>query len=487
MQYDVLILGGGVVGCALAYSLCGYEGKVALLERGADLGEGASKANSGIVHAGFDAKAGTLKARLNVEGARMYPSLCETIGAPYGQPGALVLGFTEGDRAVLQKLYDQGIANGVEGLRLLTPAEVLEMEPNINPEIIGALYAPTSGITSPYEVTYALADTAALNGVEFHLDTQVVQLVKVDEGWEVQTTNGTYTARAIVNCAGLGALALHNQISKKQHTVIPRKGQYYLLDRLRELPFYMTMFQCPTAMGKGVLVSPTVHGNLLLGPTAEDITDPEDTSTTAAGLKTILDRVRFTWPGVSTRSTITTFSGVRAHETGDDFVIGPVEDAPMAFEALGIESPGLTAAPAIGKMLAEQVTKALSLREKSNFTLKTLKAMKPFHTMSTEERAKAVAEDPENGNLICRCEQVTEAEIRAAIRRPVGARTIDAVKHRTRAGMGRCQGGFCSPRVLEILSEELSLPPTKITKNGGASYLLVETIAEAAKEEGNHA
>ncbi len=481
MHLDVLIIGAGVVGCAVARELSRYHGSLAVLERMADVAEGASKANSGIVHAGFDAKPGTLKARLNVEGAKMYPDLCKSLGAPYSQPGALVLGFTQEDLHTLKELYDQGIQNGVPGLALLSAQEVLALEPGTNPEVTGALLAGTSGLTSPYELSFALADHAARNGASFYMETEVREIFREGDIWHVLTSRGEFTARAVINCAGTHSAKLHNMISDRKYTIVPRRGEYYLMDRMAHLPFSRTMFQCPTKMGKGILVSPTVHGNLLLGPSAEDIDDDADTATTAMGLKAVLEKAQLTWKNASPRGTITTFSGIRAHETNGDFVIGPVEGAPMAFEALGIESPGLSAAPAIGKMLGGQVASALGLAEKEAY-LPAIPRPKSFHAMDLQERAQAVRENPENGSLVCRCEQVTEAEIREAIRRPVGARTIDGVKRRTRAGMGRCQGGFCSPRVLAILSEELGIPYTQVTKCGGESRLLVGTIAEAALE-----
>ncbi len=481
MHLDVLIIGAGVVGCALARELSRFEMSLAVLERRADVAEGASKANSGIVHAGFDAKPGTLKARLNVEGAKMYPELCKALGAPYTQPGALVLGFTQEDTHTLKELYDQGIQNGVPGLRLLSREEVLALEPNTNPDVTGALLAETSGLTSPYELSFALADHAALNGAAFYMETEVVNIFRQGESWHVITDRDTFTASVVINCAGIQSAKLHNMMSEKKYTVIPRRGEYYLMDRMAHLPFTRTMFQCPTKMGKGILVSPTVHGNLLLGPSAEDINDDADTATTSMGLKDVLDKARLTWKNASPRGTITTFSGIRAHEKNGDFVIGPVDGAPMAFEALGIESPGLSAAPAIAKMLCGQVVSALSAKEKEAY-LPATKRPKPFHAMSLAERAQSVRDNPENGSLVCRCEQVTEAEIREAIRRPVGAHTIDGVKRRTRAGMGRCQGGFCSPRVLAILSEELGIPYTEVTKCGGESRLLTGTISEAAQE-----
>ncbi len=485
MHVDVLIIGAGVVGCALAREISRYEASVAVLERMSDVAEGASKANSGIVHAGFDAKPGTLKAKLNVQGAMMYPALCGELGAPYAQPGALVLGFEPEDANTLQELYDQGVQNGVPGLRLLSREEVLALEPNTNPDVMGALLAETSGLTSPYELSFALADHAAQNGAAFHFETEVQKISRRGDVWRVLTSRGEFFAQAIVNCAGVQSAKLHNQISQRKYAIIPRRGEYYLMDRMARLPFSRTMFQCPTKMGKGILVSPTVHGNLLLGPSAEDIGDEADTATTAMGLKAVLDKARLTWKNASPRGTITTFSGIRAHETNGDFVIGQIEGVPMAFEALGIESPGLSAAPAIARLLGGQIAQALELREKAVF-LPAVPRPKAFHAMSLAEKAQAVKEDAENGSLVCRCEQVTEAEIRDAIRRPVGARTIDGVKRRTRAGMGRCQGGFCSPRVLDILAEELHISPTEVTKCGGESRLLVGTIADAAQEDSLH-
>ncbi len=478
MEYDVVIIGGGVVGCAVARLLSAYEGTMALLERGADVAEGASKANSGIVHAGFDAKPGTLKARLNVEGSRMYEALCRETGAPYGQPGAMVLAFSDEEMQTVRQLMAQGLENGVEGLSVIDGAQVLALEPNANPAVKGALLAETSGLTSPYELTCALADDAAQEGVCFRLGTEVTSIEKIEGGYRLQTNRGTVETRLLVNCAGVASAELHNQISNKKLHITPRKGEYYLLDRSVPLTFTRTMFQTPTKMGKGVLVSPTMHGNLLLGPTAQDVTDNRDVSTTAEALAMAAEAAKLTWPKENLRTVITTFAGMRAHEDGGDFIIGATEGAQGAYEAIGIESPGLTAAPAIAKMLCEQIAGENGLKKKASWQ-GAPKRPKPFYAMATEERAEAVKRDPLYGNLVCRCEQVTEAEIRAAIRRPVGATTIDAVKRRTRAGMGRCQGGFCSPRVLEILAEELHIAPTEVTKCGGESRLLMGTIAEA--------
>ena len=482
MYTEILLIGAGITGCALARVLSRYDVQVTVIDRGADVAEGASKANSGIVHAGFDAHPGTMKAKLNVEGATMYPDLCKELGVPYGQPGALVIGFNEEDRKTLENLVQQGIDNGVPGVRLIERDEVLRMEPNTNPEVLCALYAPTSGLTSPYEMTFALADHAALNGVTFKMNKEVTNVWQDETGlWHVQATSGEYTCKVVINCAGVGSAIIHNMMSDDKREIINRRGQYYLMDRVTPLPFTMTMFQCPTKMGKGVLVSPTVHGNVLLGPSAEDIPDALDVSTTADGLAFVLEKSKLTWPAASPRGTITNFSGIRAHEAKGDFVIGAVTGRTNAYETVGIESPGLSSAPAIAEMLGQQIAEEQGLTKKADY--KPAQPLpKPFHAMTNEERAAAVAADPLYGKLVCRCEVVTEAEIRAAIRRPVGAHTIDGVKRRTRAGMGRCQGGFCSPRVAEIIAEELGIPMTEVTKCGGESRLLTGTIQDAMKE-----
>ncbi|NLV57391.1 MAG: NAD(P)/FAD-dependent oxidoreductase [Clostridiales bacterium] len=482
MEYDIVIIGGGVVGCAVARLLSAYEGSIALIERSTDVAEGASKANSGIVHAGFDAEPGSLKAKLNVEGAGMYEALCAELGVPFARPGALVLAFDEEQRATVEDLYHKGLANGVEGLEIIGRERILELEPNVNPQVVCALWAKTSGLVSPYELTYALADHAVINGVDFLLETEAKDIHKENGTFVVSTTKGDLHARVLVNCAGISSARLHNMLSDTKYEVIARKGEYYLLDHTVAPAFTRTMFQTPGKMGKGILVSPTTHGNLLLGPTAEDVTDDWDTATTAAALRMVSEKARRTWPKENLRTCVTTFAGIRAHEKGGDFIVGPTQGVKGAYEAIGIESPGLSASPAIAQRLVSQILQDNPLKKKVEWK-PAYKGPKPFSGMTIQERAEAYAQNPEYGAVICRCEQVTEAEIRDAIRRPLGARTLDAVKRRTRAGMGRCQGGFCSPRVLEILAEELKVDPTQVTKSGGKSYLLVGTLASITGKE----
>ena len=485
-MYDVIIIGAGVIGCAVAQEVAKYEGKLLVLDRADDVSEGASKANSGLVHAGHDAEPGSEKARLNVKGAKMYPQLCRKLGVPFGQSGAMVLAFSEDDREALEKLLAQSIVNEVENCRIINHDEILSMEPNVNPDVVCALYIPSAGLVSPYELTVALANAAAFNGAEFKFETEVSSIEPVEEGWAVHTAQGVYHTRAVVNCAGVFAGKLHNMISTRKVSITPRRGQYYLVDRESNLRFGMTMFQVPTVMGKGVLITPTTHGNLIVGPNAEDIDDRLDTSTTAEGLEEVLSKAQLTYPGLTLRNVITTFSGIRAHEKDGDFIIGAVEGAKDgAFEAIGIESPGLSAAPAIGEELGIWVAYSLQLKKKQPL-LEMPPMPKSFSHMSEKERVEAFKINSDYGQIICRCETVTEAEVRQSIRQKVGAKNIDGVKRRTRAGMGRCQGGFCSPRIAQILSEELGITLEEVTKFGGESRLLVGELNDFQPEDIKH-
>ena len=424
-ESDILIIGSGITGCAVARELSRFDATVTVLDRGSDLAEGATKANSGLVHAGYDALPGTKKAYYNVRGAIMYPELCRILHVPYRMNGALVIALEESDRNTLAGLMERGRRNDVSDLRILEHDEIISLEPLINPQVLCALYVPSGAVVSPYEMAYALADDAALNGVSFLFDREVVNISKTENGlFSVMAGKDVFICRVLVNCAGTSGAAIHNMLSSDKLEMVFRRGQYYLLDRAVKQPFERTVFQCPSSLGKGVLVSPTVHGNLLLGPNAEDINDPLDTATTAAGLAEVLEKARLTWPSLSTKTNITNFSGIRAHLTCDDFVVGPCEDCSGLFEAIGIESPGLSSAPAIGQDLSLMIASFLGLSEKKRIVPYTAPFI-PFRDMSSEQRADAVASDSAYGNIICRCEVITEAEILAAIRRPVGARRGD--------------------------------------------------------------
>ena len=461
VKFDVAVVGAGVVGCAVARELSRFAARVAVVEAGSDVAEGASKANSAIVHAGFDAKPGTNKARFNVLGNAMFEDVCRELRVPFRRNGSLVLAFGPEDEAALAELKARGEANGVP-TEILSRDELRRREPNVSPEATAALWAPTGGITCPYELTFRMAENAAANGVEFVFDAEVKALRREGEEWAVSCADGReIRARAVVNCAGVRSDELNNLVSSTKYSIRARRGEYLMLDRDEDGAFSATMFQVPSKMGKGILVSPTVDGTVIVGPTAEDVDDKADVSTTYAGLDKVKSGARRTFPALPLDKVITEFSGLRAHETTvGDFVVGEAPDAPQFFNAVGVESPGLTSAPAIGVHLAEAVAKRLGLARKDPAGISKDAGWWPrTRELDPESLAALVRRDPAYGRIVCRCEEVTEGEIRAAIRARVGARTLDGVKRRTRSGMGRCQGGFCTPRVIEILGSELGLPP----------------------------
>ena len=474
---DVIIIGAGVSGCAIARELARYQASILVLDKEEDVCCGTTKANSAIVHAGFDAAHGTLMAKLNVEGSRMMPALAKELDFAYRQCGSLVVCLREEDRPQLEALYQNGVANGVEGLRIIGREELREMEPNVADEAVAALWAPTGGIVCPFGLTFALAENAAKNGVRFQFDTAVTGLSPIEGGWRVETSRGPLEARLVVNAAGVYADVLHNMAAPADPMqIIPRRGDYFLLDRTAGGHVRHTVFQLPGKFGKGVLVTPTVHGNLLVGPTSIDIEDKEATATTAAGLDEVRAKSGLAVKDIPLRQTITSFAGLRAHEPRHDFFIGEV--APGFVDCAAIESPGLSSAPAIGKMAAGIAAESLHLAQKSDFD-PTRKGILDPKTLPLEERAELIRQNPAYGQIICRCESVTEGEIIDAIHRVPGARSLDGVKRRTRAGMGRCQAGFCSPRVMEILSRELGVPLADITKAGGRSKIIVGVNKDA--------
>lgn len=470
-MYDVIIIGGGVIGCAIAREMARFERKIALFERASDVCEGTSKANSGIVHAGYDATPGTLKARLNVLGNQKMETLSRELDFPFKKNGSFVLMFEEDGRPSLEKLYEKGIQNGVKDLQILSGEEVRKMEPNVSLEVKAALYAPTAGIVCPFGLTYALAENAAVNGVEFKLNTAVSGIEKNKDGFTVITESGSFDTKFIINAAGVYADVIHNMVSKKEMKIVPRRGQYCLMDKEIGNLTKATLFQLPTKLGKGVLVTPTVHGNLLVGPNAEDLEDKEGINTTKEGLDDILIRGAKSVLNLPNGKVITSFAGLRANEKGGDFIIEEAEDVKGFIDVAGIASPGLSASPAIGEYVAELMQKIAPAPYKENFVA-TREGIPNMATATMEERKRYIEQDPAYANVICRCELVTEGEILESIRRPVGATTLDGVKRRTRAGMGRCQSGFCSPKVVEILSRELNQDISKITKMGGKSVFI---------------
>lgn len=476
-MYDAVIIGAGITGCAVARYLSRYEGTFLVLEREEDVCTGTSKANSAIIHAGYDAKHGSLMAKYNVRGSRMYEALSEELEFPYVRNGSLVVCLDESGLPRLRALYENGVKNGVPDLELISRERLLELEPNISDEAIAALYAPTGAIICPFLATIALAENAYANGVEFRMNTEVTALSANEDGWIVQTSRGAIRTKAVVNAAGVYADVFHNMVSAKKLHITPRRGDYCLLDKTTGGFVTHTIFQLPDAYGKGVLVTPTVHGNTLVGPTAIDIDDREGVNTTAEGLNALMEKAGRTVKHLPMREVITSFAGLRAHEEHHEFVIGECEDAPGFFDCAGIESPGLSSAPAIGLDIADELAEKLKLLKNEHFCGRRQGMLNP-DTLSLEARNELIRREPSYGQIICRCEGITEGQIRDAIRRPLGARSLDGVKRRVRAGMGRCQAGFCSPKTMEILAEELNIPISEVTKSGGASKLIVGGVKE---------
>lgn len=473
-MYDVIIIGAGVSGAATARELSRYKVNACVIEKEEDVCCGTSKANSAIVHAGYDAATGSLMAKLNVRGNQMMEQLAKDLDFPFKKNGSLVVCLHEEDMPNLQALYDRGVANGVKDLRILNQEELRAMEPNISDDAYAALYAPTAGIVCPFNLNIAMAENACVNGVEFKFDTEVTGLHPIEGGWAIETNQGTFETKYVVNAAGVYADTLHNMVSAKKIHITPRRGDYCLLDKTAGNLVSKTIFALPGKFGKGILVAPTVHGNLILGPTAIDIEDKEGTNTTREGLDQVIAKCGMNVKNIPMRSVITSFAGLRAHEDGHEFLIGELEDAKGFIDCAGIESPGLTSSPAIGEMVAEILREKLHLEKNENFVA-TRKGVLDPDALSKEERIELIRKNPAYGNIICRCEMITEGEILDAIHRPLGAKSLDGVKRRTRAGMGRCQAGFCSPRTMEILARERHVSMFDITKSGGESKIVTGT------------
>ena len=441
------------------------------MERCSDICEGTSKANSGIVHAGFDATPGTLKAKMNVQGSKRMEALSKELDFSYKRNGSLVLCFEDADRSKLEELLEKAEKNGVEGCQIISGDEVRQMEPQVSDQVVAALYAPAGGIVCPFGLTIALAENACANGVEFFLNQEVQNIVKKDGYYEVCTQDHVYETKLVVNAAGVYADVFHNMVSEQKIQIIPRKGEYCLLDKKVGEFVSHTIFQLPTKYGKGVLVTPTVHGNLMLGPTAVDELDKENIATTArrSGGSAAACGLKYTKPAKTPDYHV--ICQLRAHTEKNDFIIEEVADAPGFIDVAGIESPGLSSAPAIGIYVAEMIEKLLPAEDNPEF-VSTRKGVVCMEELSMEERHLMIRKNPAYANVICRCEMVTEGEILDAIHRPLGATTLDGVKRRTRAGMGRCQAGFCSPKTVEILARELGCDISEITKKGRNSGFL---------------
>ena len=486
-KYDFAIIGAGVSGAWIAYELSKYECSVVVLEKENDVCEGTSKANSAIVHAGFDPISGSLMAKLNVRGNELIRTLHKEMSIPFRQVGSLVVAFNEEGLEAIKKLYERGVANGVPELKLLSKEETLAREKHLSQACLGSLYAPTAGVCSPFELTAAPMDLAIENGVTLlrGYELKKVERKKDEKGNDVLILNDELEISTVINASGVHADKVAAMFGDTSFKIHPRKGEYSLLDNNVGYLTSTVIFQPPTSSGKGILVTPTVDGNILVGPTAQDVDDADDVTTTSAGQKVVFESARISVPEVSERDVITSFAGVRAvsdykNDAGvADFKIG-FSSVSGLYNVVGICSPGLSAAPAIGEYVAsELVAKGLVGKKKANF--KSKRNVVRFMELSDEEKLAAIKRNPLYARVICRCESVTEGEIVDCIHRPCGAVDMDGVKRRVRAGMGRCQSGFCGPRVMEILSRELKIPYTAVTKFGKGSWM---TVAKKGFEEG---
>lgn len=474
-MYELVIIGAGVSGCCIAREISRYEIHACVIEKGDDVASGTSKANTGVIHTGLEADPGSLMAKLCVRGNELMYQWAKEIHFPAEKNGKLIVCTNEEDMPLLNKQLENAIANGVPGCEIIGREELLRREPNLTERAVAALWAPTGGIVCPFNLAIAAAENAAMNGMEFRFETEAESIEKKDYGWLIHTNQGEIETKAIVNAAGLYADKFHNMVSEKKINITARKGEYIFFDRSIGTIFNTTVVPLPGKMGKGIAASYTINGNFFIGPTATDIDDKEGMNTT----EPILDKLKkiastelqLTKDPLPLNKIITSFAGARAHEDHHEFIVEEVSDAPFFFDAAGIESPGLTSSPAIGEMLSGIIAERMHLHRKDNFVAQR-KGFIKFLDLTDEERAELIQENPLYGNIVCRCEMVTEGQIVDAINRPIRATSVDAVKRRVRAGMGRCQGGFCMPKVMNILARELGIDMTEVTKKGSKSKLL---------------
>jgi len=478
-RYDVIIIGAGVVGAHIARQLSRYRLRILLLDKAADVGDGTTKANTAIVHAGYDAKPGTNKARFNVAGNPMFEQICGELDIEFDRCGTYVVGISDEDLITLRDLYERGVANGIPGLELISGEEMRRREPGLTESTTGALYAATGGIVDPFALCFAAAENAVSNGVELRLETEVQGFLREADTGDgsaiagVITNRGAFRSRWTIIAAGLFADDLMHAAGLDSFTITPRKGEYFVLDRTARAQVRNVLFPCPTPVSKGILVTPTIHGNIMLGPTATNIHDKENLSTTAEGLDEVMTGALKLVPGLDTRQIIRSFTGLRAGGNTGDFLIEIPAERPGLLVLAGIESPGLTASPAIAVHVVEMLREAgLEMIERPEFN-PLRKGIPRFSHLSSAEQEALIAQDPRYGRVICRCETVTEGEVVAACHTPIPARTYDALKRRTRIGTGRCQGAFDTPLVLEIMAREYGVSPLEITLKGGASPLVV--------------
>ncbi len=469
-MYDVAIIGSGIVGAACAYRLSRFNLKTVVIEKNNDVCCGTTKANSAIIHAGYDPKPNTLMARLNVEGSKMTQEICEKLAIPYKQIGSLVAAFSEEEAKTIEELYQRGVKNGVQDIKVIGKDELKKLEPNISDEAVCALYAPTAAIVNPWEYGLAMAETAVRNGTEIMLEAEVTGINKKENSWNIHTAKGDIEAAYVINAAGVNSDDIHNMVAEETFRILPSAGEYYLLDKSEGTRVSHIVFQCPNKEGKGTLVAPTVHGNLIVGPNSVS-GDKEDISTKTASLDFIRETASKSVPSIAFRENIRNFTGIRANSTINDFII---EFAAEHFlDLAGIKSPGLSAAPAIAKMAEEMlIENGLEAVEKENFIDKRTHIV--FKHLSAPVKNQVIYQNPAYGRVICRCETITEGEIIAALNSPIPPVSLDGIKRRAGSGMGRCQGGFCGPKILEIMAKFKNTDYENILQDNTRSYILTE-------------
>ncbi len=477
MIYDVAIIGGGVTGGAVARELSKYRLSAVILEKKNDVAMGASKANSGIIHGGFDPEPDTLKAELNVKGVERLFEVAEKLNVPAIRNGSYVCAFSKEEETHLEELYKRGIHNGVAGMKIISGDEARKAEPLLSPEITAVLDIPSAGIICPYELTVGLIGNAMDNGVELKTEFAVTKINKGEEYFTVTAENGeSVKAKRVINCAGVGSDKISALAGDGFFEIIPRAGEYILLDKEEGKRVSHTIFQCPTKEGKGILVSPTVDGNLLTGPTALKVNSAENTETTAAGLDTVKKFSAKSVPSVNFRNSITSFTGVRSSEKNGDFIIAESEKVKGFINVAAIDSPGLSSCIAIAEYVKDLVgATGISLEKKPDFN-PTRENPHAFREMNDEDKNEYIKAHPDYGKIVCRCETVSEGEIRYAMTHNPPAKDIDGVKRRTRSGMGRCQGGFCAPYVMELIAKERGISKEEVTKKGKGSNMVIEKL-----------
>ena len=479
MIYDVIIIGAGVIGAMAARELSKYRLKVCLLEKENDVACGASKANSGIIHGGYDPEPGTLKAKMNTQGIDLLYQAARELHVPYQNNGSLVLAFSDKEDETVLELFERGQVNGIAGLSVISGNQARAIEPNLSDKVTSALLVPNAGIICPYALTIAAVGNAMDNGVELKRNFAVAAIQKVAEGYTVSARDGqSVTGKFVLNCAGGYSHKVAAMVGDDGYTIVPRAGEYLLLDKKEGSRVSHTIFQVPSEEGKGILVSPTADGNLLTGPTAAKVASPDSKAITPQGIEQVQRLAAKSVPSVNFRQVITSFTGVRSSGTTGDFIMEPSRKAPGVVHLVAIESPGLTCCVAIARYAVEMLEiQGLSLEAKADWNGER-ENTHAFRDMSDEEKDAYIQKNPDYGRIVCRCEQISEGEIRDAIRRNPQARDMDGVKRRTRSGMGRCQGGFCGPYVMRLIAEELGIPMEQVTKNGGDSRMVTERIGE---------